>query len=37
MSALSDFWARLLLTDPEHFDVERILVHARWALSNFAR
>jgi AcrR family transcriptional regulator len=36
MSGLSDFWARLLLTDPEHFDLERILVHARWALSNFA-
>jgi AcrR family transcriptional regulator len=36
MSALSDFWARLLLTDPESFDLERILVHARWTLSNFA-
>jgi AcrR family transcriptional regulator len=36
MSALSDFWARLLLTDPDHFDLDRILVHARWALSNFA-
>lgn len=36
MSGLSDFWARLLLTDPERFDLDRILVHARWALSNFA-
>ncbi|HWF54832.1 MAG TPA: TetR/AcrR family transcriptional regulator [Solirubrobacteraceae bacterium] len=36
MSGLADFWARLLLTDPEHFDLDRILVHARWALSNFA-
>jgi AcrR family transcriptional regulator len=36
MSALSDSWARLLLTDPERFDIERILVHARWALSRFA-
>lgn len=36
MSALADHWARLLLTDPEQFDLERILVHARWALSRFA-
>jgi AcrR family transcriptional regulator len=36
MSALADDWARLLLTDPEHFDLERILVHGRWALSRFA-
>jgi len=36
MSALSDFWARQLLTDPEQFPLERLLVHARWALSNFA-
>jgi AcrR family transcriptional regulator len=36
MSALSDSWARLLLTEPERFDIERILVHARWALSRFA-
>jgi AcrR family transcriptional regulator len=35
MSALSDYWARLMLTDPEHFDLERILAHARWALGNF--
>ena len=36
MSALSDFWARLLLTDPDEFPLDRLLVHARWALSNFA-
>lgn len=36
MSALSDCWARLMLTDPERFDSDRILVHARWALANFA-
>ncbi len=35
MSALSDYWARLMLTDPEHFDLDRILHHARWALANF--
>ena len=36
MSALADSWARLMLTDPERFDLDRILVHARWALSRFA-
>lgn len=36
MSALADHWARLLLTDPERFDSERLLVHARWALERFA-
>jgi AcrR family transcriptional regulator len=36
MSALSDHWARLMLTSPERFDLERILVHARWALERFA-
>jgi AcrR family transcriptional regulator len=36
MSALSDHWARLMLTDPERFGLERILVHARWALERFA-
>jgi AcrR family transcriptional regulator len=35
MAALSDYWARLMLTDPEHFDLERILAHARWTLGNF--
>jgi AcrR family transcriptional regulator len=36
MSTLADTWARLLLTDPDSFDLERILVHARWALGRFA-
>ncbi|MHB8659713.1 MAG: TetR/AcrR family transcriptional regulator [Solirubrobacteraceae bacterium] len=36
MSALSDHWARLLLTDPGHFPLERILTHARWAIAKFA-
>jgi AcrR family transcriptional regulator len=35
MSALADHWARLLLTHPERFGMERLLVHARWALSRF--
>jgi hypothetical protein len=36
MSALSDHWARLMLTDPDGFTPERILEHARWALTRFA-
>lgn len=36
MSALSDHWARLMLTDPDRFTPERILEHARWALARFA-
>jgi AcrR family transcriptional regulator len=36
MSALADHWARLLLTEPDRFDLDRILVHARWALTRFA-
>jgi AcrR family transcriptional regulator len=36
MSALSDHWARLMLTEPERFDLERILEHGRWALARFA-
>jgi AcrR family transcriptional regulator len=32
LSAVSDEGARLLLTDPEHYDVDRILRHARWLL-----
>jgi AcrR family transcriptional regulator len=35
MSALADHWARLLLTQPDRFRIERLLVHARWALSRF--
>jgi AcrR family transcriptional regulator len=36
MSALADHWARLMLTDPDSYGIERILVHARWALTRFA-
>ena len=36
MSALSDHWARLMLTEPERFTPERILEHAHWALARFA-
>jgi AcrR family transcriptional regulator len=36
MSALSDHWARLMLTQPERFPVERLTMHARWALAQFA-
>jgi AcrR family transcriptional regulator len=35
MSALADHWARLMLTDPERYDLERILRQARWALEGF--
>jgi AcrR family transcriptional regulator len=35
MSALSDHWARQMLTDPDRFTPERILEHARWALNRF--
>jgi len=35
-SALADEGARLVLTEPEHFEPERILSHARWLLSRFA-
>jgi AcrR family transcriptional regulator len=32
LSALSDEYARLVLTDPEHFTPERLVEHARWWL-----
>ena len=32
LSAVADEGARLLLTDPEHYPVERIVDHARWWL-----
>jgi AcrR family transcriptional regulator len=35
LSAVSDEAARLQLTDPERYPVERILTHARWALGRF--
>ena len=33
LSALADEAARLLLTDPERYPVERILAHTRWLLA----
>jgi AcrR family transcriptional regulator len=36
LSAFSDEAARLQLTDPKRYPVERILAHARWALGRFA-
>jgi AcrR family transcriptional regulator len=36
LSALADEAARLLLTDPEHFPVERILAQTRWILDQLA-
>jgi len=36
LSALADEAARLVLTDPEHFSVERILAHAGWLLDQLA-
>lgn len=32
LTAFSDEGARLLLTDPEHYDVDRVVRHARWLL-----
>ena len=32
LSAVSDEGARLLLTDPDRYSIERILTHARWLL-----
>ncbi len=33
LSAIADEYARLILTDPSTFSVERLLVHARWFLT----
>jgi AcrR family transcriptional regulator len=33
LSAISDEYARLVLTDPERFPPERLLAHARWWIS----
>jgi AcrR family transcriptional regulator len=33
LSALSDEAARLLLTDPERYPLERLMAHARWLLT----
>ena len=35
MSALSDEAARLVLTDPERYPVDRVIAHARWWLERF--
>lgn len=35
LSVFADEAARLQLTDPERYPVERILAHARWALGRF--
>jgi hypothetical protein len=32
LSAFADEAARLLLTDPKRYPVDRILAHARWTL-----
>ncbi len=36
LSALADEAARLLLTDPDQYPVERILAHTRWILDQLA-
>jgi AcrR family transcriptional regulator len=36
LSAIADEYARLILTDPRRFSVDRMLLHARWLLSQFA-
>jgi AcrR family transcriptional regulator len=36
LSALADEAARMVLTDPEQFSVERMLTHARWLLGRLA-
>jgi AcrR family transcriptional regulator len=33
LSAIADEYARLILTEPDRFTIERLLVHARWFLS----
>lgn len=37
LSALSDEYARLVLTDPERFSPERLVCHARWWLETALR
>jgi AcrR family transcriptional regulator len=36
LSAMSDYWSRLMLRDPQTYTMDRLLTHARWALSRFA-
>ncbi|MCW3063815.1 MAG: hypothetical protein JWN32_987 [Solirubrobacterales bacterium] len=33
LSALADDWARLVLTEPERYPIDRIVAHADWLLS----
>jgi hypothetical protein len=33
ISAVADEGARLLLTDPKRYPIERIMAHAEWTLS----
>lgn len=35
LQALADHFSRLILTDPEHYDRDRVLATARWALGYF--
>lgn len=37
LSAIADEYARLVLSDPEHFSPERLLAHARWFLGETGR
>lgn len=37
LSAFADEGARLLLTDPAHYPVDRILEHARWVFGQLSR
>jgi AcrR family transcriptional regulator len=32
LSALADDWARLVLTEPDRYPIERLVAHARWLL-----
>jgi hypothetical protein len=36
LSAIADEYARLILTDPLTLSTERLLLHARWFLRQFA-
>ena len=36
LSAIADEYARLLLTDPSRYSVQRLLVHARWYLGQLS-
>jgi AcrR family transcriptional regulator len=36
LSAIADEYARLVLTDPDAYSIERLVTHARWFLSQLA-